>query len=51
MRIDQLRGGIGIPMLRPALGKHIFFLGREDREFLDLRKIAVETILAARCGD
>src|ERR1044072_3080245 len=37
-------------MLGPALGQHIFLLGGEDREFLDLGEIAVETRLAAHRG-
>jgi 23S rRNA pseudouridine1911/1915/1917 synthase len=51
VRVDQLGRGLGVPMLAPALGEHIFFLGREDREFLDFREIAVEPGLSAGRGE
>ena len=51
VRIDQLRRGLGVAMLAPALGEHIFFLGAEDREFLDLGEIAVEPGLPTGRGE
>ena len=51
VRIDQLRGGLGVAMLAPALGEHIFFLRAEDRELLDFRKIAVESGLPTGRGE
>ena len=51
VRIDQLGRGISVLMLGPALGQHIFLFRRQNRKLLDLREIAVEASLTARCGD
>jgi membrane protein len=51
VRVDQLRRSLSIAVLAPALGEHIFFLRREDRELLDLREIAVESGLPTGRGE
>jgi len=51
VRIAQLGRGLGVAMLAPAVGEHVLFLRREDREFLDLGEIAVESGLAAGRGE
>src|SRR3546814_7549286 len=38
-------------MLGPALGQHIFLLGGEDGEFLDLGQIAIEARFTTGGGD
>ena len=47
MRSHQLRRSFGIAMLLEALGEHVFLLGFQEGEFLDLGEIAIETRLAA----
>ena len=51
MRGDELRGRVGVAMLREALGEHVFLLGLEDGKFLDLGQVAVQARLAAERGD
>jgi hypothetical protein len=48
--VDQLRSRFRVIMLPPALGEHILFLGRKDRELLDFGKIAIEPGFPARSG-
>ena len=48
---DQLRRGFGILVLGIALGEHVFLLGRQHGEFLDLGEIAVEALLTAQRRD
>ena len=51
VRVDQPGRRIGVLMLGPALGQHIFLFRRQDRELLDLGQIAVEPGLAAARRD